>query len=146
MGTAVKIILVANPSDAEARCICQVAKMYFQRDQRAAMALDHQALLDGQVPEISPDATHVVIVLTRGALEKPAFADVVSYMFQKTNLNFVPIVADQGFVFPDKFFWDVMGAGRKCEGLKECYQHMFFELIVKRFSAHASEAVQLTEI
>lgn len=71
--------------------------------------------------------------------------------------NFVPIKADESFIYPDPTFWENLADGKifsektldgfdtDFEGVRAAYARLFNVLALK-FTSHGSESIQGTEI
>lgn len=99
----------------------------------------------------------ILVILTQGVLHEPTFAGTVAACPEGARANFVPIKADESFIYPDPTFWENLADGKifsektldgfdtDFEGVRAAYARLFNVLALK-FTSHGSESIQGTEI
>merc|ERR1712019_325692 len=68
----------------------------------------------------------------------------------RAGLNFLPVQADQAFIYPDQAFWHDLRAGKivasdDLASVEEVYKSLFV-LITVNFSSWGSQTIQTTEV
>ena len=103
------------------------------------------------------NAKVILVILTQGVLQESSFAGTVAACPEGARACFVPIKADESFVYPDPTFWENLAAGKifsastleafgtDYEGVRAAYARLFNVLALK-FTSHGSESIQSTEI
>ena len=154
------ILMLGDLKTAEAGSCCRVIQMLLQKKlQEAVTVIDPQKAsdnLDGCAQDMF-DAKVILVILTQGVLTEPTFAGSVAACPEEVRGNFVPIKADENFVYPDPLFWEKLAEGKifsketlgnfytDFEGVRAAYARLFNVLALK-FTSHGSESIQGTEI
>jgi hypothetical protein len=95
-----QILMTSSAGDAEARCTCEVLRSMLSVALRTSTSVAHSP---AEAAPHLPSALYFLVVLTRGLLDDPAFADLllmVEQARQDTPLEFVTALADSYFAFP----------------------------------------------
>lgn len=150
-----RIHILGNFRDAEAVCICRVLQRYLQ-----PLLIEPINVLEPPPPgpvEVPSGMRYLLVVLTRGVLQVPAFAATLTACMEDDSVEMIPIHADQSFVYPGDSFWaecekgtlihweELWSMALRIDRIELAYKALF-NILALKFSAHGSEMIQTTEV
>ena len=153
LGTsAVEVVDIGN-SRKLSLCACQVLQRLLQKKTQLNTLVVTDATEMEQVV-LTSRPLYLVVVLSRGLLEDPAFTRLCAFT---ETVEVVNVHADAGFHYPDSAFYDELRAGNvlnfalpiigemAIEWVVERYKALF-NVLALRFSSHGSSTIQAAEV
>jgi len=149
------VAIIGDVHGVEARCTCYVMQRLVEIDLREKKYEHSTKVLRRNADvRLQLEGGHcALVVLTKGVLHQEDFQEAMVEA-KDLGLQVIPIVAENGFTFPDTEFYNALRAtasGRGQEHVKwieeviNAYRSTF-AILALRFSAHSSLAIQRTEI
>jgi hypothetical protein len=149
----VDVLLVGKTSEMESACCLQVVKRLLAVETQEAIQIGQESVLQRQLGS----AGRMVALLRRGVLNDAAFAAAAVHAMREDK-EVVPLLADEGFQFPNQEFWKKMKAGgvisvedhpllagASIQDVVDAYKALF-KIIAVKFTEHGSERIQGAEI
>eukprot|EP00930_Biecheleria_cincta_P015195 TRINITY_DN12760_c0_g1_i3.p1 TRINITY_DN12760_c0_g1~~TRINITY_DN12760_c0_g1_i3.p1 ORF type:complete len:1977 (-),score=290.77 TRINITY_DN12760_c0_g1_i3:289-5610(-) len=150
-GAEPEMLIAGGANNEEAVCTMKVIRhlllQHIRRSIKIVFTMDEAA-------KYQANAKYLVVVLTRGLLER---ADFAAILHAASGLDVVPVLAETSFQYPDSAFYDALIAGKifpldapivQKIGISEIallYKKLF-TILALTFTAHGSSLIQQAEI
>lgn len=158
--TSAKLFMLGDTDEPESGCCCRVLQSLLQGklQEHIRLVQPREDISSSQsLREAFGRARSILVILTRGMLQQPAFVAALACVPEDSRGNLVPIKADEFFVYPDPTFWEDLLAGKivsetTLESLSgtsldevSAACSKLFNVLALKFSSHGSEQIQSTE-